>query len=112
MATTPASTPSSTCGSLELRCWSSVDQPVHLPDTTAVELHRAPSRPWVVNMIEGGAWLMPDVEQPGVPLQVGTALSTGSIIALDPGAAVRLSTGPDHMILSGGARGRAHSFVA
>ncbi|MBI2372719.1 MAG: hypothetical protein HYV07_01840 [Deltaproteobacteria bacterium] len=92
-----------------------------LPDTTAVELHRAPDHPWVVRAVEGRAWLMHDVEHPGVPLEVGTVLRSGSIVALDANAVVRLAnpkkelqgdTSLEQMDLNGGGRGRAHSFVA
>lgn len=77
-------------------------------DTSIVELHRLSGTCEPVLAVEGGAVRVGDDSQPIGSLQPGSQVRVGETIALEPGAEVRLAC----LVLSGGRRGRAHSFVA
>jgi hypothetical protein len=80
-------------------------------DTTIVDLHRVSAQPLRVSAIEGGAFVVGESEegeQHIARLELGGALKVGDTIFVDPGSRVEVAG----LSLTGGRRGRAHSFVA
>ena len=78
------------------------------PDASVVELHRVgEGDPLVLSEAAGDVWRVDEEAGSATRIEVGDALRIGDTIALSPGASAKV----DAMILDGGKRGRAHSFV-
>lgn len=75
-------------------------------DTTIVDLHRAGKQPLAVREVRGEAWRVSEASA-SEPLAAGQTVSLGETIFLSAGTEVVL----DGEVLSGGGKGRAHSFV-
>jgi hypothetical protein len=77
-----------------------------VPDTTFVDLHRLTAAVRV-EAVEGQAVKVDSEHDLVSPLVAGLLLEVGDTIALEAGATVRAGS----LVLSGGRRGHAHSFV-
>ncbi|MFO0722517.1 MAG: hypothetical protein U1E65_01960 [Myxococcota bacterium] len=76
-------------------------------ETAIVDLHWLGRRATSVLALAGAAFRVVDQNTNGVLLTVGDDVRVGETLVLEPGAEVVLET----MVLEGGRRGRAHTFV-
>jgi hypothetical protein len=79
-----------------------------LVDTSVVELHRLTPGPHVVDEVHGSAFHVIEEGDTYLELSSGNTLKIGDTIVVDPGARVVIGG----VLLEGGRRGRAHTFVA
>ncbi len=77
-------------------------------DTSVVELHRLLRSPAEVSSVEGAAFRVTEEGSELGRIEAGHAVAVGDTLALAPNAVVTV----DHLVLSGGKRGRAISLVA
>lgn len=76
-------------------------------ETAIVDLHWLGRKASSILALAGAAFRVGDQDAPGVLLSVGDDVRVGETLVLEAGAEVVLET----MVLEGGRRGRAHTFV-